>query len=119
MRVFNSFFPHDSDASFDPKCMLLIDELGLEGYVIYCVLLEILREQPDYKYPLSLVSAVARRYNTSAKKVNSVVKCYQLFEINEEDKFYSPSLIRRMLSLEEIKEKRRTAANIRRNKYEK
>ena len=39
----NCYFPHDSNAKDDPKCMILIDPLGPEGYGIYWVLVEILR----------------------------------------------------------------------------
>ena len=39
------YFPHDSNATEDPKMMLLIDELGMEGYGIFWMLLEALRNQ--------------------------------------------------------------------------
>ena len=40
------YFPHDSNAKDDPKCMVLIDQLGMEGYGIYWVLIE-LRDTTD------------------------------------------------------------------------
>lgn len=49
------YFTHDSNAKDDPKCALLIDQLGMEGYGIYWMLIEVLRDQPDYKYPLALL----------------------------------------------------------------
>ena len=36
------YFSHDSNAKDDPKCMVLIDQLGLEGYGIFWVLIETL-----------------------------------------------------------------------------
>ena len=32
------YFTHDSNAKDDPKCALLIDQLGMEGYGIYWML---------------------------------------------------------------------------------
>ncbi len=49
------YFSHDSNAKDDPKCMLLIEELQLEGYGIYWVLIETLREQENFKYPLKMI----------------------------------------------------------------
>ena len=45
---------HDSNAKDDPKCMLLIEDLGLEGYGVFWVLIEYLRDQPDYRCSLSM-----------------------------------------------------------------
>ena len=42
------YFTHDSNAKYDPKCALLIDQLGMEGYGIYWMLIEVLRDQPDH-----------------------------------------------------------------------
>ena len=72
------YFSHDSNAKDDPKCMLLIDQLGLEGYGIYWVLVEVLRDQETLKYPLNLVPILARRYNTTAEKMLTVIKKYGL-----------------------------------------
>ena len=108
------WFSHDSNAKDDPKCVLLIDQLGLEGYGIYWVLVEILREQPDFSYPLSLVPAIAKRYGTSAPKVETVIRNFGLFEIREDKFFYSTSLISRVLAFKE-KQNRRSAAALRAN----
>ena len=109
------WFKHDSNAKDDPKCVLLIEQLGLEGFGIYWVLIEILREQPNYHYPLALIPSIARRYNTSTQKVEAVVKGYGLFATDGEEFFFSESLINRMKPLEDKKEQARIAANIRWN----
>lgn len=82
------YFPHDSNAKDDPKCVLLIEQLGMEGYGIYWMLIEVLREQPDYTYPLALLPALARRYNTTYEKVKTVVCAYDLFAIKEDKIFF-------------------------------
>jgi hypothetical protein len=89
------WFKHDSNANDDPKTILLIEQLGLEGYGIYWILIEYLREQPEYKYPIKLLPSIARRFGTSHEKVKTVVSNYDLF-ITEGDVFYSPSLNKRM-----------------------
>ena len=94
------YFSHDSNSKDDPKCVLLIEQLGLEGYGIFWILVETLRDQPDYKYPLSLLPAIARRYNSTTQKVETVVKAYNLFEFTEDDFFFSVSLMCRMKHLE-------------------
>lgn len=94
------YFSHDANAKDDPKCVLLIEQLGLEGYGIFWVLIETLRDQPEYKYPLALIPALARRYNTTTQKVEAVVRSYGLFEIIDDEFFFSLSLNNRMSHLE-------------------
>ena len=105
------YFSHDSNAKDDPKCVLLIEQLGLEGYGIFWVLIETLRDQPDYKYPLELIPALSRRYNTTAEKMKTVVLQYNLFSVTEEGEFFfSESLNNRMESLSLFRESQRKKA---------
>lgn len=99
------YFSHDANAKDDYKCMLLIDQMGLEGYGIFWVLIETLREQKDYKYPLQLVPSLARKYNTTQAKMETVINAYGLFEIDAQSFFFSGSLNRRMSFLEQKREK--------------
>lgn len=98
------YFSHDSNAKDDPKCVLLIEQLGAEGYGIFWILIETLRDQPDYKYPLKLIPAISRRYNTTAEKMKTVVMQYGLFQIENDEFFFSESLNRRMESFEHRKQ---------------
>lgn len=94
----NYWFSHDFNAKDDPKIMLLIDELGMEGYGIYWVLIETLRGCPEaqYRYPLRLIPSLARKYATTSPKVETVVRNYSLFIIENEEFFLSKSLCNRM-----------------------
>ena len=103
------YFSHDSNSKDDPKCVMLIEQLGLEGYGIFWVLVETLRDQPDYKYPLSLIPAIARRYNSTTQKVATVVKGYNLFQFTEDEFFFSISLMERMEYLEKYRLKKSIA----------
>lgn len=78
---------HPFKKNKDLRFVLLIEHLGLEGYGIFWVLVETLSAQKDCKFPLNIVPALARKYNTSAEKMKSVIFSYGLFEI-ENDKFF-------------------------------
>ena len=94
------YFPHDSNAKDDPKCIMLIEELGLEGYGIFWALIETLRDQPDYKAPVAMLPALARRYNSSGEKFKAVVSRYGLFQVDQEEFFYSSSFRTRMNAID-------------------
>lgn len=115
MKKDTYYFPHDSNAKDDPKCVMLIEQLGMEGYGIYWMLIETLREQPNYEYPLDLLPALARRYNTTAEKIKAVVTCYNLFLIKDEKIFLSESLLRRMNEINSKRERFVEAAKARWN----
>ena len=103
------YFPHDSNAKDDPKCIMLIEELGLEGYGIFWMLLETLRDQPEYRAPINMLPGLARRYNSTPEKVKAVVLRYQLFEVDEDEFFFSESFKRRMEVIDEKRQKRSIA----------
>lgn len=106
------YFTHDSNAKDDPKCVLMIEQLGMEGYGIYWMLVETLRDQSDYTYPVANIPALARRYNTSAEKVRTVVYNYELFTVRDDRIFFSESLNRRMQAFNEKRAKRSEAGRL-------
>lgn len=103
------YFSHDANAKDDFKCMLLIEELGLEGYGIFWILVETLREQDCFKYPIRLLPSLSRKYNTTLTKMEVVIRNYNLFQIDEENFFFSQSLNRRMLLMDKAREQRKLA----------
>ena len=106
------WFKHDTNAKDDYKCMLLIDQLGLEGYGIFWILIETLREQDGYRYPIAMLPILAKRYGTSGEKMKAVVTGYKLFEVFEDDTFSSPALIRRMDDYDVLVESRRKGGSL-------
>ena len=76
------------------------------------MLIETLREQPDYTYPVANIPALGRRYNTTAEKVKTVVCNYGLFTVKDDKIFFSDSLNRRMQVLEEKRAKRSEAGRL-------
>jgi hypothetical protein len=86
------YFPHYSMARNDRKVRRLRKELGVEGYGIFMMLLEILRDQPDLRYPMSDIDLLETEIGTSQAKIEAVIKGYELFLIGTEY-FHSPKLI--------------------------
>ena len=81
------YFPHFCNARQDRKIKRLRKVLGLEGYGIYFMLLEVLREQPDFKFPLQDIDLLADEFQTSKEKIESVVINFDLFATDEENFF--------------------------------
>lgn len=89
------YFSHDCNAQSDPKIMLLIDKYGMEGYGTYWALIEKLREDAEYKLPISILPSLSKRLKIKTDKLNCIVNDFLLFK-HDENFFWSESLYRRM-----------------------
>lgn len=98
------YFSHDSNARNDIKLVKVRRALGLEGYGIYFCLIEILREQNDFKLPLSAISDIAFDLHTSEEKVGALIRNFDLFCVDE-NCFFSSRLLRSMNELTEKRQK--------------
>ena len=78
------YFSHDANAQDDPKMMVLIDQLGMEGYGIFWALIEKLRGEAQYRLAMNVTSSFARRWGTSKEKVDTVILKYGLFAFETE-----------------------------------
>jgi hypothetical protein len=87
------YFPHFCNARHDRKIRRLRKELGVEGYGIYFMLLETLREQQDLMYPMEDLDLLAEEFGVSEAKIQVTVNNYELFEIDQERKFFSPKML--------------------------
>jgi len=109
------YFTHDSNARNDPKIKSLINKYGIEGYGRFWIVIEMLREATRYKLNNKkyIWEALAEQMKIDISEVKKFIKdCVDEFELLSADEhcFYSPSLLERMLKLDDIKEKRRQAA---------
>ena len=86
------YFPHFCNARHDRKIKRITKELGVEGYGIYFMILEVLREQSEMKYPIEDIDLLADEFRTSEQKVRTVICNYDLFTIDEDNMFFSPKL---------------------------
>jgi hypothetical protein len=114
------YFSHDSNARNDRKTSALIISYGMAGYGMWWVLVEMLREEENYKLPMDELtySAMAKDMLATPEQVEDFIKdCINRFMLLESDGeyFWSNSMLRRMKKLEETREKRRGAAEKRWN----
>ena len=101
------YFNHYSNARNDRKVRKLRLQLGIEGYGIYFGILENLREQKSFKYPITDLDVLAADLDTSMQKVEVVVRGYGLFQIDESEEFFSPAQLRALQKWVDIKEMNR------------
>lgn len=114
------YFPHDCNARNDPKILALRSVFGAEGYGVYWMLIEILREQPDYKLQITkyLFHALAMQMQVQKERLQEIVDacCNEFVEgdspllVNDGQYLYSASLLRRMDKVDDISKARREAA---------
>ena len=105
------YFSHDSNARNDQRLMKLRMKYGPEGYGIYFMIIEILRDTENYTLNINDVESICFDIRSENDKVLDVLKNYNLFQF-EDDFFYSKSLSRRMEKLDKIKEKRRESGKL-------
>lgn len=107
------YFPHFCNARCDRKIKRVMKELGPEGYAIFFMLLEVLREQTDFSYPIEDIDLLADEFMTSEQKVRTVITNYNLFQIDEHQRFFSIKQIEYLKPYLEKSERARKAALIR------
>lgn len=112
-----SYFSHDSNARSDEKILKLRMQMGAEGYGIYFMLLERMREDPNYM-SVTDYNVLAFDLRVDAGKIKRVAEEFGLFKLTEDGNFfYSESFISRMQIKDEkqnnISEVRRKAAQAR------
>jgi hypothetical protein len=113
---------HDSNARNDPKCAALRSKYKSEGYGWFWIIIELLRDQPNYKYPINKYTfdTFARELqcerNAAIEFVNDC--CHEFADDKsallcmDDNYLWSESLIRRMQGVEKRRESARNAANI-------
>ena len=89
-----SYFSHDSNARNSDKLLKVRMDLGAEGYAIYFMILERLRDEDDYMSKNDYLM-IAYDLRVDEEKVKKVINDYDLFIVND-DVFYSKSFLERM-----------------------
>lgn len=91
-----NYFSHDSNARNSDKLIRLRMRHKAAGYGVYFMILERLREEPDYMSAKDY-NMIAFDLREDASLIKSVVEDFGLFAFTEDDKcFYSESFNRRM-----------------------
>ena len=106
------YFSHDANARHDPKIMKMFFELKAQGYGIYWVIIEMLRNEPEYKLRICDCNAIAYQSHSDSITVKKVIEDYDLFKISKDGlEFWSISLLSRMCKVAEKSEQARNSAN--------
>ena len=105
----NSYFPHDSNARNSDKLLPVRMKYGAEGYGIYFMLLERLRDEPTYT-SIKDYNMLAFDLRVDAQKIKAVIEEFGLFAFTDDGKcFYSEGFMKRM-KIKDSKSKARSDA---------
>lgn len=102
-----AYFPHDFNARTDPKLQQVMMAHGLHGIGAFWCIVEMMYEQGG-RLTTSSIQAIAYNLHTTCELVESIIKDFDLFVI-EEDFFSSKSVQTRIVKKEEISEMKRRA----------
>lgn len=109
----NNYFAHDSNARNSDRLIPLRAKLGAEGYGVYFMILERLREEPDYT-SVKDYNMLAFDFRVDAAVVKAVVETFGLFSFTDDGKrFYSEGFKKRMQLKDAKSEKARQSARAR------
>ena len=90
------YFSHDSNARNDDKIIAIRMRHGAEGYAVYFMILERMRDDNEYM-SIKDYNMLAFDFRVPASLVKSVVEDFGLFTFTEDGKrFYSESFLSRM-----------------------
>lgn len=123
------YFKHDSNAAHDPKIIQMRSVYGAFGYGLYWMLVEAMRNQANYKLPISgkyALNAYAIDFGVEVDKLQQFINdCVHEFRdehnslLQQDDHFlWSEALIRRMEAYDLKSNKARELANRRWNRPE-
>ncbi len=122
------YFSHDSNARNDPKIGAMISVYGMEGYGWYWVIVEMMREQENYRLRISgkydYNALALQMHCTPEKAAQFIHDCIYEFTGEKDeglfqtdgDFIWSNSLLRRMKKKDERSAKAKRAAKARWNK---
>ena len=113
------YFSHDANAHEDDKIVCLMSDFGAEGYGWWWILVEILFQKEGCRIDLSKKSTVPYlqrmlwgiERNQVQVYIDKLIE-YELLEVDG-DYLYSPSLLKRAEKLNDLRDKRRAAAEAR------
>ncbi|MBO5706763.1 MAG: DUF4373 domain-containing protein [Bacteroidaceae bacterium] len=104
-----NYIPHPSNCRVSSALVRMLMREGVEGYGIYWMLLEILRDCPNYSTSYAPDSFAYAMHCSDLDKVSRICKDYGLFEIDKEGEIRSPWLCEVMGEYDDRKQKLREA----------
>lgn len=88
-KVGLDYFPHDTDASSDPKLEPLLMIHGAKGYGFYFLLLEYIYRSDNFRYDISdaeTIQILCRKMSISKQEFDSILETclkYHCFNVEE------------------------------------
>jgi hypothetical protein len=111
------YFTHDANASSDPKMLAMLNNHGVAGYGMFWIIIERLRNESGYKLADKQYNwdALAMQMHSKTDTVRKFVDyCCEIDLLVKDDGFfYSPSLLKRMIHLDNVRSSRKRAAESR------
>jgi hypothetical protein len=104
------YFPHFEGARNDRKILRLRKEFGTDGYCAYFMLLEVLRAESNFSYPLQDIDLLAKDFEIGEGVIKSTILNFGLFDIDEEQMVFSPKFNQYMQPYLNMKAQRIAAA---------
>lgn len=109
MKNIQPYFSHDSNARNSDELIPVRMKFGAEGYGVYFMLLERLREEGNYT-SIKDYNTIAFDLRVDTSIIKSVIEDFGLFAFTEDGEcFYSEGLNKRMAFMEEKSKKRSEA----------
>lgn len=106
-----NYFPHDYNARNDRKLRRLFAKLGAKGIGLYWNVIEMLYEEDGF-LPLDEIETIACDNNVSVSEVETLLNIDGLFH-QDDEKFWSDSVLSRLAFIKEKSEKARRNAQAR------
>lgn len=104
-----NYIPHPSNSRMASQVLALRIEEGAAGYGIYWMLLELLRDAPNYKFSANPKALSFAINESDSATVERVVRNYGLFDFDDSGLMFSPWLLEAMGEYDERKAKLREA----------
>lgn len=105
----NSYFSHDSNARNSEKMIRVRMKYGAEGYGIYFMILERLRDEANYM-SIKDYNVIAFDLRVDASIIKAVVEDFGLFVFTEDGKYFYSEGFNKRMAIKDEKSKRRSEA---------
>jgi hypothetical protein len=115
---YDLYFPHKAGARNDPKLVKVFLKFKYTGLGVYWSLMEILREQPEHKYPSEDLDALAHSMALELPDLEAMISLFVKVDLLKKDGgfLFSAGLLDNMNRMKEKSEKARDSVRVRWNK---
>ena len=105
----NNYFPHDSNSRNSDKLLPVRMKYGAEGYGIYFMILERLREEKNYK-SVKDYNMLAFDLRVDTSKLKAIVEDFGLFVFTEDGEYFYSEGFNKRMEIKDEKSKKKSEA---------